>query len=71
MASVEEYYKELGVVHSDECWICDFEVVPGLKRSLVRSLWIKWYTPWALIVVMLVVAYIVAIETMYIVIGGL
>ncbi len=69
--SVEEYYKDMGVVHEDVCWVCAFEEVPGMKRSLARALWAKKYAPWVALAVMLALTYVVAISTMYWIVGGL
>lgn len=71
MASVEEIYKDLGVVHDSDCWVCDFEEVPGVTKSFVRALWAKWYAPWVVVVFLLVVAYVAALDAMYFIVGGL
>lgn len=70
MSSVEDYYRQMGVVHDSDCLICTFEARSEARRGLLRRLWAKSYAPWVLIGLLLAAAYYVACMEIYNIVGG-
>lgn len=70
---VEDYYKEMGVVHSDDCDVCDdYKLSYETHTSFLRQLYEKEHTPLVLAILLVLGVYIVVTTKLveYIV-GGL
>lgn len=73
--SIEEYYKQMNVVHERDCLICTFQRRETERTSYLGHVWGvfwgKWYSPYILAVALLITAYVVAVKSIYVIVGGL